>query len=309
VSPETREASTTAHPNDDPERGALLDALDAVLRAFTLERVDADHFRAAAEPGLAGSIYGGQLFSQALLAAGATVPDQEPDSMHAYFVQAGVPGGTLDLLVDRVRDGRSVSTRRVAVVQGDRTLLVAIASFHTNAGDLELAGPPPPTPPPEELPSIEEWVHQLPPEQAEIRRSLLAEPLAFEQRMGEAPTYLGGAGGEGPRAHWMRLPRPIGDDPALHRAMLAYASDHLLMDMVFRAARAEHGAPVPYSSVSLDHTVWFHRPVRFDAWHLYTQEAVAIIGERGLTRGVIHDEHGRVVATAAQAVLLRPTKR
>ena len=98
----------------------------------------------------------------------------------------------------------------------------------------------------------------------------------------------------------------MGDDPARHAALLAYASDFLLLDMAFRSH------PVAFASgrvmgTSLDHSIWFHRPVRFDQWHHYTQETVALAGARGLVRGSIHDEEGRLAASTAQEVLVRVT--
>jgi acyl-CoA thioesterase-2 len=104
----------------------------------------------------------------------------------------------------------------------------------------------------------------------------------------------------------MRLPRDVGDDALLHTALLAYASDYLLLDMAFRA-QPERDAPTAYNAFSLDHSIWFLRPVRFDRWHLHTQEAVAISGHRGLVRGAIHDEDGHLVATVMQEVLVRPS--
>jgi acyl-CoA thioesterase-2 len=103
----------------------------------------------------------------------------------------------------------------------------------------------------------------------------------------------------------MRLPRDVGDEPLLHTALLAYASDFFLMDMVFRAHPAAAG-PGRSNGFSLDHAIWFHRPVRFDQWHLHTQEALAVVGDRGLARGAIHDADGRLAATVLQEVLVLP---
>jgi acyl-CoA thioesterase-2 len=102
----------------------------------------------------------------------------------------------------------------------------------------------------------------------------------------------------------MRLPRSVGADHSLNAALLAYASDFFLMDMIFRLHPQEPG-PGRANGFSLDHAMWFHRPVRFDEWHLHTQEAVALVGDRGLARGTIHDADGRCVASVAQEVLLR----
>jgi acyl-CoA thioesterase-2 len=102
----------------------------------------------------------------------------------------------------------------------------------------------------------------------------------------------------------MRVPRGVGADHALNAALLAYASDFFLMDMLFRLHPQELG-PGRANGFSLDHAIWFHRPVRFDAWHLHTQEAVALVGDRGLARGTIHDTDGKCVASVVQEVLLR----
>ena len=111
-----------------------------------------------------------------------------------------------------------------------------------------------------------------------------------------------------PRSHWMRLPRAVGREHGLNAALLAYGSDFFLMDMVFRL-RPQELATGLANGFSLDHALWFHRPVRFDAWHLHTQEAVALVGDRGFARGAIHDTDGRCVASVAQEGLLRERAR
>jgi acyl-CoA thioesterase-2 len=106
----------------------------------------------------------------------------------------------------------------------------------------------------------------------------------------------------------MRLPSHVGDDPLLHTALLAYASDYLLLDMAMRS-HPETATPTRFTAFSLDHAIWLHRPVRFDRWHLHTQETISISGHRGLVRGAIHDADGHLVATAMQEVLVRPAVR
>ena len=231
--------------------------------------------------------------------------------MHAYFVQAGDSDIPLDIVVERVRDGRSMATRQVNVLQQGRILLTAIASFHTNPAEPELHHPALNMPSPEQLPLLQHWVQDTPPRMRSNAQTWIDVPPPLEMRIAEPPTFLGGEQAAGPRSHWMRLPRDIGDRPAVHTAMLAYASDYLLLDMASRA----HPEPVDYASVaalSLDHAIWLHHPVRFDEWHLHTQEMVAITGHRGMVRGIIRDAAGHVVASTAQEVLVRPiadTKR
>ena len=292
-------------PEDATLDAAILDSLDGLLGALVLEPLGDDRFAVAAEPGRFDRVFGGQTVAQALLAAAATVPSQDPHSLHAYFVEAGVPDEPLELSVDRVRDGRSVSTRRVAVTQGERQLLVAIASFHANDDEPSVFAPPPSVPVPEETPRLQDWVHELPPDRRARSMTWVDSPPPLDLRIGEPPNFLGGPSAGGTRSHWMRLPRDVGDDPRLHSALLSYASDYLLLDMAFRS----HPVPFWESSFvgfSLDHVIWLHRPVRFDRWHLHTQETVTLAGHRALTRGAIHDLDGALVATTAQEVLVRP---
>lgn len=294
---------------------AIRGSLDGLLRALRPERTGDDRFlvtpTAAQFP---GRIFGGQLVAQALTAAGATVADGAACSLHAAFVEAGAPERPVELVVDRVRDGRSFATRHVAVRQDGRTLLDAIVSFRANAADEPPGAKSPGNDPgvaaqdPEELPLIQEWVEKLPADRRARSGSWIEVPPAVEIRMAEAPTFLGGSPAKGTRSHWMRLPYDVGDDPALHTALLAYASDFFLMDIVFRA-HPDEAAVGGFGGFSLDHAVWLHRPVRFDRWHVHTQDALSITGDRGLARGVIHDETGRLVATVVQDVLVRPIAR
>jgi acyl-CoA thioesterase-2 len=181
-----------------------------------------------------------------------------------------------------------------------------LASFHENPDEPELVEAPPEAPAPEEVPRLQDWLHDLPPALAGHGRAWVDHPPPLDLRIGEAPTFLGGSPAGGPRAHWMRLPRDVGDDALLHTVLLAYASDYLLLDMAFRSYPGEV-PPASFAAVSVDHALWFHRPVRFDRWHLHTQETVALAGHRALVRGSVHDDDGRRIATVMQEVLVRPT--
>ena len=290
--------------NDDLDR-AILRSLDGILVALDLDEISQDRFRVEVEPDRFDRIFGGQTVAQALAAAATTVDGKEPHSLHAYFVQAGIPGKPVELSVDRIRDGRSMATRHVVVNQGDRTLLTAYVSFHDNPAGTEQADPPPEVAHPDQIPRLQDWARQVAPEHWERSRSWIEQPPPIEMRMNEPPSFLGLPTSDGARSHWMRLPRPVGDDPLLHTALLAYASDYLLLDMVFRSSPTMRGDG-GYAAFSLDHALWFHRPVRFDRWHLHTQRTRALTGQRGLVEGTIHDEHGNLVATAVQEVLARP---
>jgi len=308
VRPDPSEPANPSADEADPRLEAAINAaLDGLLRALELDPLGGDRFRALHEPArFADRVFGGQVVAQALLAASHTTAEKSPHSLHAYFVETGNTSEPIELAVERVRDGRSISTRRVTAVQGQRTLLMMMASFHSGPTTPEFAAPVPAAPSPDELPLLQDWVHALPPEARAPVINWVEQPPPFEMRIGEAPSFMGGPRARTPRAHWLRLPRSVGEDPLLHTALLAYGSDYLLMDMVLRAYPEALGAP--FAGFSVDHALWFHRPVRIDRWHLYTQEAQAIAGHRGLARGFVHDAEGHLVASAMQENLLRPAR-
>ncbi|WP_280827940.1 acyl-CoA thioesterase domain-containing protein [Mycobacterium sp. OTB74] len=284
---------------------ATLGAFEQLEHALTLRPAAEDHFVADNEAGRFGRLFGGQLVAQAMTAAAATVPGLTAHSIHASFLRPGSSNAPVDITVDRTRDGRSMSVRQIVVAQGGRTLLTATVSFDANPdtahGDCATA----PDGDPESMPLLQHWAHRAAPVLAGAASTWIDTPPPLEMRIAEAPTFLGGAQSSGLRAHWMRLPRAVDGGPQTHAALLAYASDYLLLDMAFR----NHPDPVSYTThtgLTLDHTVWLHRPVQFDQWHLYTQQIVAIAGHRALVRGTIIDAAGRHVASTAQEVLVRP---
>jgi acyl-CoA thioesterase II len=293
--------------SDDTDiASAILDALDDLLLSLQLQEIGADHYRVPSDTArLFDRVYGGQLLAQALIGAGATVEGTAPQSLHAAFVKGGVPGRPIDVVVDRVRDGRTMASRQMTVLQDGDPLLVGFASFHENSEWPDVTPAAPGAPPPEDTPRLQDWVWQLPPELAEGARHWVDRPPPLELRLTELPAFLSGGTASTPRSHWMRTPRLVEGDQLLQAALLAYGSDFFLMDMIFRAHPSELG-PGSANGLSVDHAIWLHRPVRFDDWHLHTQEAVAIFGDRGLARGSIHDVDGRLVATVMQEVLVRP---
>lgn len=293
---------------------SILASLDGLLLALQLERVDRDLFRAGHEPPRFPRVFGGQLAAQAMQAAAATVDEVDgprAHSIHATFVRSGSRNEPIVLAVDRVRDGRTTATRQVTAMQDGRTVLIATVSFHVNPAGAELDVPGPLAPSPEvpgpgELPALAHWAEAAPPHLRERARHMWVDlPPPLDIRVGEAFTFLGGSPALAPRSHWLRLPRQVGDDPTLQTVLLTYASDYFLLDMAVRAhpARITDGAP---NASTLDHSLWLHRPVRFDQWHLYTQQTVAFAGARGLVQGAIHDTRGSLVATTMQQVIVPP---
>jgi acyl-CoA thioesterase-2 len=279
---------------------AINASLDDLLAALDLRPQDDGCF--FVEPSATATsdrVFGGQLLAQAVVGASATVTGKNIHSLHATFMRAGRPGAPLTIRVAPLRDGRSIATREVTVLQAGEPLLTAIASFATLRTEPDIAQAAPDVAPPEETPLLQALVGEAP-----RGRHWVDQPPAVDLRLPEPPSFLSPITSDKPRSHWMRLPRSVGPDHSLNAALLAYGSDFFLMDMVFRLHPQELG-PGRANGFSLDHAIWFHRPVRFDAWHLHTQEAIALVGDRGLARGAIHDADGRCVASVAQEVLLR----
>ena len=282
----------------------ILQSLDGLLHALELEPIGNDRFRLANDPSRFPQLFGGQLVAHELHAMNATVDGLAPSSVHAYFVAGGTPDQPVELAVERVHDGRTIATRRVAITQGTRVALVAIGSFHTNTVGAEGSGDRPVAPSPEDLPTLQDWARAAPDSSGDRRHTWIGHPPPLEIRIGESPTFLSGAHETTTRSHWLRIPRPVGDNPDLHAVLLTYASDYFLLDMALRNHPDRLGWDEAVGT-SLDHTVWLHRPVSFDRWHLYVQELLAFNGHRGLVQGRIYDQDGPLVATVAQEVLVR----
>ncbi len=263
----------------NPEVDRLLDRLD-------LERLGPDTFHHG-NPSRwrgGGRLFGGQVASQALRAAGLTVADGlHVHSLHSYFLRPGKVGVPIALGVDRIRDGRSFATRRVVAVQDEEAIFELSASFHVEEPGYDVQLPlPAAAPDPESLPATRtghDAAHHRP----------------FDMReFGPLPGSN--------RSTWARVAGRLPDDPVVHACVLTYLSD---MGPVGAARRA--GPPEgPTMRASLDHVLWFHRPVRADDWLLYDLQAVSLSGARGLVRGLIHGRDGRLAMTVSQEALLRP---
>jgi acyl-CoA thioesterase-2 len=231
-----------------------------------------------------GGLYGGQIVAQSLRAAGATVePAFRVHSLHAYFIRRGDHTEPIRFEVDRVRNGRSFVTRRVDARQSVGAILVMTASFQVDETGPEIHAADPPEVPGPEAVEAGGWSAQ------------------FDRRL--IPQGRGG----GHAAAWMRMTEPVGDDPLLHASALAYVSDDLPTDAVVTLdpeTTSDHGHE-EVMTASLDHAVWFHRPVRADEWHLFDFSCQGLMGSRGVAFGQVYDLRGVHVATVAQEVLLR----
>lgn len=281
------------------------DPVAAMLAVLDLSSGDArtteDIFTGISHPMPSGRIFGGQVLAQAILAADRTTGDDRvPHSMHGYFLRPGDAGQGLTFSVDRIHDGRSFSTRRTQAFQAGVPIFSMIASFEREDPGLDhQASLPAGIPSPDEVAAEAGAAVRHPVSQRLLDQSPIEVLHVSGDLYGDAP-----ASQEPHQAVWMRTRRPIGDDPALHRAVLAYLSDLTIQEPVLRAHGVTWLRP-GLKVASLDHAMWWHRPARVDDWLLYLQESPSARGGRGLSTGKLFDREGRLVASVAQEIMIR----
>jgi acyl-CoA thioesterase II len=276
----------------------LVDLLD-------VEEIDTDLYRGARQPGGVGRVFGGQVIAQALQAAQRSTDDPKAaHSLHAYFMRPGSEDHPVIYRVVRDFEGRSFATRRVVALQRGAPILSMTVSLQVPEEGLHHQDAMPDVPPPDALRSErairEEMAHEIP---EKWRRHLLrARPI--EIRPVHARSWFRPEKRKPSQASWFRLCAPIGDDLALHRAVLAYASDMALLG----TATLPHGVnwmTHNMQTASLDHAVWLHEPFRADEWLLYHCDSPWAGHARGFNRGRIFTADGRLVASTAQEGLIR----
>lgn len=243
--------------------------------------------------------------AQALVAAGRTVPDDRlAHSLHAYFLRAGDPGAPIVYTVDRIRDGRSFTTRRVVAVQHGQPIFHLSASFQAYEEGLDHQTDMPAAPDPETLPTAAEMLPRHLPE--EIATRLVEARAAVDLRYAETPPW--GSVGEPrePRSQvWFRTNGKLTDDPLLHVVLATYVSDMTLLDSVLLAHGRGGWALGDVVGASLDHAMWFHRPFRADEWLLYDQESPTASGGRGLGQARIFTRDGKLAISVIQEGVVR----
>jgi len=250
-----------------------------------------------------GRVYGGQVLGQTIMAAGLTVPrDRLVHSMHGYFLRPGDDREPITFAVERLRDGRSFTARRVHALQDDRPILSMIASFQEEAPGLDHGDEMPDVPAPEDLPTTFDLLGHIDHPAAQY----WSRGRAIDVRHVQRPVYWQADDDRRARqAVWIRTVAPIpSDDPLLHRAVLAYASDYTLLESVLRRHGVTWATP-GLKPASLDHAMWWHRPARADEWLLYVQTSPSASGARGLGAGRMFTQDGRLVASVAQEGMLR----
>jgi acyl-CoA thioesterase-2 len=250
-----------------------------------------------------GRVFGGQVLAQALVAATRTVPEERVvHSMHGYFLRPGDVEQPITFSVDRIHDGRSFSTRRTQCYQSGEPILSMIASFQDRDPGLEHSeAMPEGLPDPESLPSTAEVLGGS----AHPVAQFWSTQRAFDIRHVQTPVYFPGDGAPSTKqAVWMKAIGKLPDDPNLHRAALAYASDYAILEPIMRAHGVSWGTP-GLKVASLDHAMWWHRDGRVDEWLLYEQESPVALGGRGLSFGRIFSRDGTLLATVAQEGMVR----
>ena len=275
-----------------------------MLAQLTLERLEENLFRGQSRDTGTKSVYGGQVLGQALMAAGLTVEARLAHSLHAYFLLPGDPQAPIVYDVERIRDGHSFTTRRVVAIQHGRAIFNMAASFQIREEGVEHQMAMPAVPPPEDLPDKETLARKAAENAPEQARTFLTRKRPLEFRP-VAPTDPLHPEPKPPhRAIWLRTAGILPDDPALHRAVLAYASDFSLLG----TALLPHGLTFftpELQAASLDHAMWFHRDFRIDDWLLYVMDSPSATNARGLGRGNLFSRDGHLVASVAQEGLLR----
>lgn len=300
-----REDIPAPQPEPEPSLPNGQEALDNLIEVLSLEPIEEDIFRGYHPVGGLKRTFGGQTAAQALVAAVRTVPeDRSIHSLHSYFLRPGDPELPTVFMVDRIRDGGSFSTRRVHGIQHGKAIYSFAASFQVAEPGYEHADPMPDVPDPETLPTIEQVLEPLqgtiPLASALINTTDLRalDPYPFQQReIGPRETTR--------HRVWLRAAGQLPDDPVLHLAMVAYMSDMSLLHPVL----VRHGIAFAFDPVmgaSLDHAIWFHRPLRADEWLLYDARSPSASGARGLALGELFARDGTLVATVAQEGLIRP---
>ena len=280
-------------------------ALDDVVRLLDIEAIEVNVFRGVSPAEPQQRVFGGQVAGQALVAAARTVEEGAAvHSLHAYFLRPGDPRVPILYLVDRIRDGRSFTTRRVVAIQHGHAIFNLAASFQVHEDGFEHGLPMPDVPAPETLPDWRtQWASV-----AHLIGGRYDRPRAIDLRYvtGAPPTRAGTSATR--QQVWLRANGVLPGDPVLHTCLLTYASDLTLLD----TALLPHGTSGIDDSIqlaSLDHAIWFHQPFRADDWLLYDQETLAASGARGLARGAVFRRDGTHVASVMQEGLIRRKAR
>jgi acyl-CoA thioesterase II len=280
-------------------------SLDALLELLDLEPLEVNLFRGLSPETPHQRVFGGQVAAQALVAAGRTVDlDRRVHSLHSYFLRPGDPSIPIVYEVDRIRDGKSFTTRRVIAIQHGRAIFNLAASFQIDEPGPEHAMIMPDVPGPEDVPTVRERLQAQADRFSEETLAWLERSTPFELRPVQEPSWLDRSRRDPVQDRWMRATGPMPDDPLLHACVVAYASDMSLIDTATLPHALSYDGTV--MTASLDHAMWFHREFRADEWLLYHQISPSASGARALAQGYVFCRDGLLVVTVTQEGLIRP---
>ena len=275
-----------------------------LIETLALERIEVNLFRGLAPRDQGPRIFGGLVIAQALLAAYRTVEKSLCHSIHCYFLRPGDP--TIPILydVDRARDGRSFTSRRVTAIQHGEQIFNLAGSFQHPEDGLEHQDPMPDAPTPDELADENELRRKLTANLPPLMRQMADRPRPIDMRPVDPENFMAKKPAAPVQNVWMRASQPIGEDPVFNQAVLAYASDMSFLSTSMRP----HGVSWQtggLQTASIDHAIWFHRTCNFNEWHLFAQKSPSASGSRGFNLGEIYSQDGRLVASCAQEGLMR----
>jgi acyl-CoA thioesterase-2 len=289
---------------EDWDRSAVVDqeAVDRLVSLLDLEVIEVNLFRGISPDVTQQRVFGGQVAGQAMVAAARTVDAEDGGvhSLHAYFLRPGDPSVPILYQVDRIRDGRSFTTRRVVAIQHGKPIFHLSASFQRTEPGMEHQSAMPTVTAPESLPSFRErWAPH-----AEELGDWYTRPRPIDFRTENWSPGDRRAPLPPIQRVWFKASGKLPDDPVLHTCILTYASDMTLLD----TTTLPHGGEYDDKHMqvaSLDHAMWFHRPFRADEWLLYDQDSPSASGARGLARGLVYAHDGALIATVMQEGLIR----
>ena len=279
--------------------------LNQIIKTLDLEEIELNHYLATSPNEGWQRVYGGQVIGQALVAASRTVSsNRSAHSLHGYFLRAGDTTIPILYKVDRIRDGKSFTTRRVVAVQRGQAIFTMSISFQIDEGGLSHQFDMPKVPAPDSLPTEDELRREQTKSWPKEFQESFSGSSAIQVKPVDPVDLLNPKPTQAVQRCWMRCGEPLPDDPRIHQCVLAYLSDWSLLDTASRP----HGVSFMQENVqvaSLDHAMWFHRSFRADEWLLYDQDSPSASGARGFNRGLIYNQTGKLVASTTQEGLLR----
>ncbi|MET7773602.1 acyl-CoA thioesterase II [Nocardia sp. NPDC005366] len=282
--------------------------LDVLLGLLDLEQIDEDVFVGRHPAKVSSRTFGGQLVAQGIIAAGRTAGDRPLHVVNAHFVRGGDVKQPIEYRVDRHRDGRSLANRTVTATQDGQELFVMLAAFQEWAKGLEHAHDKPEVPDPDGLPRVEEHFAGF----EDKLRMFVDAPHPIDMRYTNDPAWIMKGTGEQLNHNrvWMKADGPLPDDPLIHVATLGYSSDTTILDSIITTHGLSWGLD-RIVAATVNHSIWFHRPFRFDEWALYATESPVAAGSRGLATGRFYSRSGELLATTVQEGMIRhfPARR